>query len=93
LVEKSESLECWILRIVIRSWTLDFYNEVGFRHLIRSKGAIGSQVEEEEGDLESHGVVCEHDWKKIQISKKKRIKYIFFFHQNVIDEEEFTNVI
>jgi len=69
LVEKSESLECWILRIVIRSWALDFYNEVGFRHLIRSKGAIGIQVEEKGGDLESHGVVCEHDWKKTQTSK------------------------
>jgi hypothetical protein len=47
--------------MVIISGTPYFYNEVGFKRLVGSKGAIGSQVEEKGVDLENHGVVCEHD--------------------------------
>lgn len=78
LVEKSESLECWILRIVIRSWALDFYNEVGFRHLIRSKGAIGSQWKKKEEIWKAMESFVNMIEKKLRLAKIKRINFYFF---------------
>ncbi len=73
------------LKILITSWTPYFYDEVGFRHLAGSKGAIGSQVEEKGADLESHGVVCEHDWKKLRLAKIKEKNNKFIFHWDVVE--------
>ncbi len=42
-------------------------------------------MEEKGGDLESHGVVCEHDWKKnSEWQKIREQNNKFFFHWDVI---------